>query len=111
MKPQIALTVGQGKLLIATAIVIILGVMIAVGMNSGPVESNALVLDVAAAAAWAYAAFVAYKTGASLEYRPVWRAAWVVGVLIPFLNVLVLAALYDRCSRKMQAGARTTDST
>ena len=78
---------GQGKLLVATAIVIILVVMIAVGMNSGPIESNVLVLDVAAAVAWAYGAFVAWKTASSLGYHPVWRAAWVVGVLIPFLNI------------------------
>jgi hypothetical protein len=101
--------VGQGRLLVVSAIAIILGVMISVGMNSGPVESNVLILDVAAALAWAYGAFVAWKTASSLAYHPVWRAAWVVGVLIPFLNVLVLAALYDRCSRKIKAGPSTTN--
>ena len=100
---------GQEKLLIATAIVIILGVMIAVGMNSGPVESNVLVLDVAAAVALVYGAFVAWKTASSLGYHPVWRAAWVVGVLIPYLNVWVLAALYDQCNRRLKAGSSTTN--
>jgi hypothetical protein len=100
---------AQGKLLIATAIVTILAVMIAVGMNSGPVESNVLVLDVVAAVAWAYGGFVAWKIASSLGYDPIWRAAWVVGVLVPFLNVLVLAALYDRCNRKVKAGLSTTN--
>jgi hypothetical protein len=100
---------GQDKVLIATAIVSVLGVQIACGMNSGPVESNVLLLDVAVAVAWAYGAYVAWRAASSLGYQPVWRAAWVVGVLFPLLNVLVLAELYDRCNRKMKAGPRTTN--
>ena len=97
---------GREKLLIVAAIVILFGVTIAIAMNSGTVESNVLVLNVACSLAWAYAAFVAWKTSSSLGYHPILRAAWLLGVLIPFLNILVFAELYDRCDRKMRSGSK-----
>ena len=92
------------KTLLIAAIVLLLAVMLAVSMNRG--EFSFIVDVVLSTLSWGFAVFAAWRATTAMNYCPFGRIVWVTGVLLPFVNVLVLGELYDRCNRSIEVHRR-----
>ncbi len=81
--------------------------MVAVGMQR---EEESFVIDVIfVPLTMVFAGIVAWKATTSLNDGYLVRIIWLMGVLVPITSALALAALYDRCNRKISRAARALE--